>query len=90
MKQILLLNILCLMSLCLSAQTYQTKRDISYSSKTDAYAKERLKLDVYYPEGLHDCPPLVLICGDSFSFITVAMMPTYTIVSNETENHNSY
>lgn len=51
MKQILLLNILCLMSLCLSAQTYQTKRDISYSSKTDAYAKERLKLDVYYPEG---------------------------------------
>lgn len=63
MKQILLLNILCLMSLCLSAQTYQTKRDISYSSKTDAYAKERLKLDVYYPEGLHDCPVVVWFHG---------------------------
>lgn len=74
MKQILLLNILCLMSLCLSAQTYQTKRDISYSSKTDAWKGGQSLMHVSL----------------SFSFITVAMMPTYTIVSNETENHNSY
>jgi len=38
-------------------------RDIAYSTKTDAYARERLKLDICYPEGAHDCPVVVWFHG---------------------------
>ena len=35
-----------------NAQGYQQVNDIPYTSKTDAYSLERLKLDVYHPEGV--------------------------------------
>ena len=56
----LLLAFLCL---TVSAQGYQQASDISYTSKTDAYSLERLKLDVYHPEGATDCPVIVWFHG---------------------------
>lgn len=44
-------------------QNYKTVSDISYTAKSDAYAKERLKLDVYYPEGMEQCPVIVWFHG---------------------------
>ena len=63
MKRLYLVISMCMMVLALSAQTYQMKSDIAYSAKTDAYAQERLKLDVYYPTGLKDCPVIVWFHG---------------------------
>ena len=37
-------------NLMLHAQTYLWKKDISFTTKSDPYARERLLLDVYYPE----------------------------------------
>lgn len=45
------------------AQKYKTDTDISYTSKTDEYSTERLKLDIYYPEGTKDCPVVVWFHG---------------------------
>lgn len=45
------------------AQSYQQENDICYTSKTDAYSQERLKLDVYYPQGVSDCPVIVWFHG---------------------------
>lgn len=45
------------------AQNYKTVSNISYTSKSDAYAKERLKLDVYFPENQKDCPVIVWFHG---------------------------
>lgn len=55
----------CLSLVCISlyGQTYKQVSDISYTKKTDAYAVERLKLDVYYPEGQKDCPVIVWFHG---------------------------
>ena len=47
----------------LLAQGYKQVNDIAYSKKTDAYSLERLKLDVYYPEGVKDCPVIVWFHG---------------------------
>lgn len=44
-------------------QNYKTVSDISYTAKDDAYSKERLKLDVYYPEGMEQCPVIVWFHG---------------------------
>ena len=46
------------------SQTHRTMTDIRYTTKQDAYAQQRLTLDVYYDEGKSDCPPLVQTCGD--------------------------
>ena len=46
-----------------SAQTYKQVNDITYTQKTDKYSHERLKLDVYYPEGVADCPVVVWFHG---------------------------
>ena len=54
MRHILITLALCLAALGLNAQDYKRINDISYTAKTDAYAQERLKLDVYYPEGQKD------------------------------------
>ena len=56
----LLLILICL-PLC--SQTYKQVNDISYTNKIDSYAKERLKLDIYYPEDLHNCPVIVWFHG---------------------------
>lgn len=45
------------------AQSYSQQNDISYTAKTDAYAVERLKLDVYHPEGRTACPIVVWFHG---------------------------
>ena len=56
-----------ILSSMLSAQeqqtVYQTVKDIPYSSSDDAYARERCKLDVYYPKNLTDCPVVVWFHG---------------------------
>ena len=63
MKRILL-TMMALMSLTMAwAQVYKTVSDISYTAKTDPYAQERLKLDVYYPTNLKDCPVVVWFHG---------------------------
>lgn len=58
-----ILLLLCLAMTEATAQTYNQVNDISYTKKTDAYAVERLKLDVYYPEGLTGCPVVVWFHG---------------------------
>jgi acetyl esterase/lipase len=42
---------------------YQQVNDISYTESTDEYAKERCKLDVYYPTNLKDAPVVVWFHG---------------------------
>ena len=56
----LILSIFCAVA---SAQTYRQVNDISYTQKRDAYSIERLKLDVYHPEGVTDCPVIVWFHG---------------------------
>lgn len=63
MKQILVILALFFTATQLSALEYKQENDISYTAKTDAYALERLKLDVYYPEGQKDCPVIVWFHG---------------------------
>ncbi len=45
------------------AAGYKLQKDVPYTQKTDAYARERLKLDVYYPENAKDCPVVVWFHG---------------------------
>ena len=58
----MLANVL-LVSIITWAQGYQMKTDIIYTTKTDKYAQERLKLDVYYPENRKGCPVIVWFHG---------------------------
>ena len=55
MKRLMTCFVTLLIVLSVDAQAYKQERDILYTTKTDAYAQERLKLDVYYPETLKDC-----------------------------------
>ena len=64
MNRILSTILVTLLSANLFAQQkYLTVSDIAYTDKSDTYAKERLKLDVYYPEGEKDCPVIVWFHG---------------------------
>lgn len=67
MRNYLLALLGLIISSVLSAQepqtAYQTVKDIPYSSSDDAYARERCKLDVYYPDNLTDCPVVVWFHG---------------------------
>ena len=45
------------------AQSYKQVNDIPYTSKTDAYSLERLKLDVYHPDGVTGCPVVIWFHG---------------------------
>ncbi len=58
-----MLLLFCLMVSGAMAQTYRQLNDITYTKKTDTYSKERLKLDVYYPEGMKDCPVIIWFHG---------------------------
>ena len=42
---------------------YQQVNDIPYTESADAYAKERCKLDVYYPTTQKDAPVVVWFHG---------------------------
>ena len=55
--------ILAFLCITMNAQGYRQVNDISYSGKTDAYSLERLKLDVYHPEGVTDCPVVIWFHG---------------------------
>ena len=63
MKRMLVVLLLCLTATGLSAQDYKQVNDIGYTHKTDAYSRERLKLDVYYPEAGQGCPVVVWFHG---------------------------
>lgn len=54
-----------MMSLMLAvwAQSYRQINDIPYTTKTDTYAAERLKLDIYYPKKQNGCPVVVWFHG---------------------------
>ncbi|MDU1892262.1 MAG: alpha/beta hydrolase [Dysgonomonas sp.] len=61
-----LFTILLFCTVILSAQNnYELKQDISYidASETDAYRKERCKLDIYYPTDKKDFPVVVWFHG---------------------------
>ena len=62
-KRWILFVFVCLWFVGASAQNYKQANDIGYTVKTDSYALERLKLDVYYPEGGTDCPVIVWFHG---------------------------
>ena len=57
------LLLFCTIAVGMVAQKYKQVNDICYTVKTDTYAQERLKLDVYYPEGKKDCPVIVWFHG---------------------------
>ena len=63
MKRQLFVVIMLLAGLLANAQEYKTVKDICFTEKNDAYAQERLKLDVYYAEGAKDCPVIVWFHG---------------------------
>jgi acetyl esterase/lipase len=63
MKRLNVLAVSLMMVISICAQSYKMVSNIGYSTKTDDYAKDRLKLDVYYPEGKKDCPVIVWFHG---------------------------
>ncbi len=65
MKSILTAIITIIAFACSSAQSqYSTQFDIPYSSKTDDYSKERLKLDIHHHAEGSDMPVSVWFhCG---------------------------
>lgn len=65
MKQIsMLLLMLVSMAMMLQAKTdYVTDSDVSYTSKTDKYSQERLKLDIHHPTDTTGLPVIVWFHG---------------------------
>ena len=61
--RILVSILLAFMCITVNAQGYKQVNDISYTHKNDAYSLERLKLDVYHPEGVTDRPVIVWFHG---------------------------
>lgn len=61
--RILVLLVISLATATMMAQNYRQVNDISYTQKTDAYSLERLKLDIYHPEGSSDRPVIVWFHG---------------------------
>ena len=61
-KSILTLSLLIMSTLSIFAQ-YNRVNDIAYSQEDNAYAKERCKLDVYYPTDKKDVPVVVWFHG---------------------------
>lgn len=59
--------LLTIMAIAISAMAamaqYKQTNDISYTTSSDPYAKERCKLDVYYPEEAKDAPVVVWFHG---------------------------
>jgi len=62
-KKVIFSLLALLLSTNIGAQTYKLLTDITYTAKTDSYAQERLKLDVYYPERMTDSPVVVWFHG---------------------------
>lgn len=63
MKKKLIILLCLLVAIGGQAVTYKLDSDIAYSSKTDPYSRERLKLDVYYPDSAENVPVVVWFHG---------------------------
>lgn len=63
MKYFVILLLSIVLAIGVRAQNYKQENDISYTVKTDAYSRERLKLDVYYLEEVKDAPVIVWFHG---------------------------
>lgn len=63
MKKRILLLAVCWMTLLSTFAQYKRVNDIPYVSEGNAYAKERCKLDVYYPTDKKDVPVVVWFHG---------------------------
>lgn len=63
MKKILVFLFALVLTSSLWAQKERQVNDICYTVKTDSYAQERLKLDIYQPEGAKDAPVVVWFHG---------------------------
>lgn len=60
---LLLLHLFLPLTLLAQNMVYKQVNDLSYTLSDDAYAKERCKLDVYYPCDHTDCPVVVWFHG---------------------------
>ena len=56
MKKSILALVALMCAFVAMARDYSQVNDIQYSTKTDEYSRQQLKLDVYYPQGVADCP----------------------------------
>ena len=63
MKRISMTALILLLSWGLWAHNYKQESDICFTTKTDPYAQQRLKLDIYYPEQAKDAPVVVWFHG---------------------------
>lgn len=67
MKKNVILTVLCFALGAISGWSqkteYKTITDITYTQSGDRYAQERGKLDVYYPQGVKDCPVVIWYHG---------------------------
>ena len=63
MRRILSVLMATVACITVSAQEYKTADNILYTTKTDSYSKERLKLDVCYEEDARDLPVVVWFHG---------------------------
>ncbi|MDE6097209.1 MAG: alpha/beta hydrolase [Muribaculaceae bacterium] len=64
MKHFFFSILLALISVASFAQSqYSTLRDVPYSSKSDEYSTQRLKLDIHYNTGAKDIPVIVWFHG---------------------------
>ena len=95
MRNLTTILLFFLISLAASADDrYETRRDISYTEKTDSYSRERLKLDVHYPVGVSGKPVIVWFHGGGLTggnkeipeelkeqgFVVIA--PNYRLIPN--------
>ena len=85
MKTFLISLIIIAFGLTANAQ-YQTVKDIPYAPSGNQYAKERCKLDFYYPEKLKDVPVVVWFHGGGLEggekYIDAELMNAgYTVVA---------
>lgn len=69
MKRIFSISLLAILAITLQAANvwdgfdYATVHDIAYTTKTDAYAQSRLKLDIHYPTNASGCKVVVWYHG---------------------------
>ena len=85
-KKIVALAVLVMMVVMSTSAQYQTVKDIPYVTSGNQYAKERCKLDVYYPTDKKDVPVVVWFHGGGLEggekYIDPELMNAgYTVVS---------
>ena len=62
-KSFLLISVFICTFINAQEVTYKTIENLVYGASQDVYAKERCKLDIYYPEKLKDCPTVIWFHG---------------------------